>query len=445
MLIYNARIINEEQDFIGNILIKEGKIHKIIKGKLDKSHFTDYKLIDATGKILLPGIIDTHVHFREPGMEHKADIYTESKAAISGGVTSFMEMPNTIPQATTIEILEQKYKLAAQKSLSNYSFYLGATNNNYEEIQKIDPALICGLKLFLGSSTGNMLTNDPKIINKIFRNANVPIVIHAEDEAIINKNTQFYKDKFGDNIPIRFHSKIRSAEACYKTTAFAVKLAKKHNTKIHIAHLTTEKELSLFNNDIPIKDKKITAEVSHHHLWFDEADYEQFGTKIKCNPSIKTEIDKNSLFSALINNKIDIIASDHAPHTLSEKNNNYLKAPSGIPTIQFSLPLMLEFYHQKRITLKKLVEKMCHNPATIFNIHRRGFIREKFWADLILIDINNSWEVNSKNIISKCKWSPFEGNFFKSKITHTFVNGNLIYENGHFSEQNKGKRILFRN
>ena len=450
-LIYNTRIINEKQDFIGSLLIRDGKIHKIIE-ELEgdaplinnKGEFQDYKVIDGTGKLLLPGIIDTHVHFREPGLEHKADIYTETKAAIAGGITSYMEMPNTIPQATTIDILEKKYELAAKKSLSNYSFFLGASNNNYEEIQKIDPALICGIKLFLGSSTGNMITDNFNIINEIFKNASVPIVIHAEDEEIINKNTEFYKNKFGENIPIKLHSKIRSAEACFKTTAFAVELAKKYNTKIHIAHLSTAKELSLFTNSIPTEDKKITTEVSIHHLWFDEADYEWLGTRIKCNPSIKTKDDKNSLLSALINNTIDIIATDHAPHTLSEKNNNYLKAPSGIPTIQYSLPLMLEFYHKNKISLNKIVEKMCHQPATIFNIHKRGFIKEKYWADVILIDLNNSWKVDKENIISKCKWSPFEGEEFKSKITHTFVNGNLVFENGVFAEQNKGKRLLFK-
>ena len=443
-LIYNARIINQEQDYIGSLIIKDKKIYKIIKGEPSKDLLNNYKKIDATGKILFPGIIDTHVHFREPGLEHKADIYTESKAAVAGGITSFMEMPNTIPQATSIELLEEKNKLAAEKSLANYSFYLGATNSNLEEIRKIDPSQICGLKLFLGSSTGNMLVDNQEFLNTIFQIAQVPIVIHSEDEKIINDNLKIHKEKFGDDIPIKYHNKIRTEEACFKSTDFAVKLAKKHNTQIHIAHITTAKELQFLQNNIPLTEKKITAEVCPQHLWFNEKDYEKYGTKIKCNPAIKTEKDKISLLNGLLSDKIDIISTDHAPHLLSEKNNNYVKAPSGIPIIQFSLPIMLEFYYQKKLSLNKIVEKMCHSPAQLFKIHKRGFIKENYFADFVLLDIENKWRLIKENIFSKCKWSPFENYEFQSKITHTFVNGNLVFENNQFFEKQKGERLLFK-
>ena len=443
-LIYNARIINQKQDYIGSLIIKDKKIHKIIKGEPSKDLFGKYKKIDATSKILFPGIIDTHVHFREPGLEHKADIYTESKAAIAGGITSYMEMPNTIPQATTIKLVEEKNKLAAKKSLSNYAFYLGATNDNIEEIQKIDPSQICGIKLFLGSSTGNMLVDNKESLNTIFQFAQIPIVIHSEDEKIINDNLKFYKEKFGDDIPIKYHNKIRTEEACFKSTDFAIKLAKRYNTQIHIAHITTAKELQLLQNNIPLSEKKITAEVCPQHLWFDENDYEKFGTKIKCNPAIKTEKDKISLLSGLLSDKIDIVTTDHAPHLLSEKNNNYVNAPSGIPIIQFSLLIMLEYFHKNKLNLNKIVEKMCHHPAQLFNIYGRGFIKENYYADFVLIDLKNKWKLTKNNILSKCKWSPFENYEFQSKITHTFVNGNLIFENNNFFEKEKGERLLFK-
>ena len=443
-IIFNACIINENQDYIGSLHIKEGKIDKIYEGVQKKEDFKNFRIIDATNKLLIPGVIDNHVHFREPGLEHKADIYTESKAAVAGGVTSYMEMPNTIPQATSIELLEKKIKIAEKNSLANYSFYLGATNNNKDEIKKIDSALICGLKLFLGASTGNMLVDNQNSINWIFQNCKVPIIIHSEDSKIITKNLKAFKEKYGKEIPMDYHNTIRSEEACYKTTEFAVKLAKKYNTQIHIAHMTTERELSLFENDIHLKDKKITTEVCPQHIWFSQKDYKTYGTKIKCNPSIKTENDKKALLNGLLNNKIDIISSDHAPHLLEEKDNNYINAPSGIPIIQFTLPVFLELAREKKISINKIVEKMCHNPAFLFNIHRRGFIREKYWADMVLIDLNNSWKVNTKDIISKCKWSPFENFTFNSKITHTFVNGNLVYKNGVFDEESKGKRLMFK-
>ncbi len=442
-LIQNATIINENEEFIGSIIIEKGKIKQIIRGENYDLDFPDHQLIDAEDYILFPGIIDVHTHFREPGFTDKADIYSESKAAVAGGVTSYFEMPNTIPQATTIELIEDKYKIASQKSFANYSFFLGATNNNYKELEKLNPKENCGIKLFLGASTGDMLVDREETIEKIFENIKQPIVIHSEDTKIIMDNLEQYKQKYGDKIPMKFHNAIRSAEACYKTTKYAVDLAKKHGTKLHIAHLTTAKELELLENKTAFKNKKITAEVCPQHLWFDENDYEKLGTKIKCNPSIKTEEDKNKLLEALVNNYIDLISTDHAPHLSYEKKNNYTKAPSGIPMIQFSLLVILEFYHKNIISLEHIVEKMCHAPATIFNIEKRGFIREGYWADFVLIDVDTKWVATKNDIISICKWSPFEKQFFRSKISHTFVNGNLIYENGNFNESEKGSRLKF--
>jgi len=444
-LIRNATIINEADEFIGSIIIENGKIKQILRGKNNELNFPNYQLIDAEGQFLFPGIIDVHTHFREPGLTQKADIYSESKAAVAGGVTSYFEMPNTTPQATNISLLEEKYEIASQKSFANYSFFLGATNNNYDELEKLNPKTNCGIKLFLGASTGDMLVDREETIKKIFKNIRLPIVVHSEDTKIILQNTKQYKELYGNNIPIKFHGKIRSTEACYKTTKYAVDLAKKHGTKLHIAHLTTAKELELLENNTNLKDKKITAEVCPQHLYFDENDYEKLGTKIKCNPSIKTEKDKNALFKALINNYIDLISTDHAPHLLDEKNNIYTKAPSGIPMIQFSLVAMLELYNKNKISLQQIAEKMCHAPATVFNIEKRGFIKEGYWADIVLINPNEKWLLTQNEIISKCKWSPFENKEFNYKISHTFVNGNLIYENENFNQTKKGKRISFTN
>ncbi len=442
--VQNATIINQNEEYIGSILIENGKIQKILRGENSAVKFSDYEIIDAEDLILFPGIIDVHTHFREPGLTDKADIYTESKAAIAGGITSYFEMPNTVPQTTTIGLLEQKNKIAKEKSLANYSFFLGATNDNYDEIKKLDSINNCGLKLFLGASTGDMHVDNEEAIENIFKNCKFPIVVHSEDSNIISKNLEIYKKEYGNKIPMQFHNSIRSTEACYKTTNYAVSLAKKHNTKLHIAHITTAKELELLDNKTSVKQKRITAEVCPQHLMFDESDYKIYGTQIKCNPSIKTKDDKEKLFEALIDNNIDIISSDHAPHLLEEKKKHYTKAPSGIPIIQFSLVSILESFHQNKITLNKIVEKMCHNPAIIFNIEKRGFIQEGFWADFVLIDIDRKWIPLKNEIISKCKWSPFTKNYFRSKVTHTFVNGNMVFENGEFNETIKGQKIKFK-
>lgn len=441
--IKNAEIINENQNFFGNLVIEDGKISKIIKGETDVEMPEDYEVIDAEDKILIPGIIDTHVHFREPGLTEKATIYTESKAAVAGGVTSYFEMPNTIPQTTTIELLEEKNKLAQKDSFANYSFFIGATNNNFEELEKLNPQKHCGIKLFLGASTGDMLVDREKTIEKIFEKIKLPIVVHSEDTKIISENIKKHKEEYGEKIPIELHGKIRSAEACYKTSKYAVELAKKHNTKLHIAHISTAKELELLSNEKKIKNKKITAEVSTHHLWFCDKDYKRLGTQIKCNPSIKTEQDKNSLLEALKHNQIDSIATDHAPHLLYEKKKNYSKAPSGIPTIQFSLLAILEFYHRHKISLEKIVEKMCHNPAKIFKIEKRGFIREGYFADFVIIDLDTKWIPYRDDVLSKCKWSPFEKEYFRSNVTQTFINGKLVYDERSFKEDFRGQQITF--
>lgn len=439
ILITNANIVNEGSIICGDVLIKNGIISKISSQINSPSNIT----IDASGKHLLPGIIDDQVHFREPGLTHKGNIYTESRAAVAGGVTSFMEMPNTIPNTLTQELLEEKYALASKNSLANYSFYMGASNDNIEELLKTKPKNVCGIKIFMGSSTGNMLVDNKKMLENIFSQSPMLIATHCEDEVIIRNNIQIFKQRFGEEIPIKFHPEIRSAEACFKSSEFAVDLAKKYNTRLHILHISTAKELALFSSTTPLKDKRITSEACIHHLWFDESDYEKLGTLIKWNPAIKSVKDKEALFNAVLSNAIDVVATDHAPHTLEEKNSTYLKAPSGGPLIQHSLVAMLEFYHQKKISLEKIVEKMCHSPAICFQVEKRGFIREDYWADLVLVDLNNSWQVNKSNILYACKWSPFEGKSFRSKVTHTFVNGHLAYRDGTFDESLRGKRILF--
>ena len=444
--IINAQIVNEGETFQGELIIENGLISKIIR-KNENTYVEDknknYTIINANGKCLIPGVIDDHVHFREPGLTYKADIYSESKAAVAGGITSFMEMPNTIQNVLTQELLEDKYKIAAEKSLANYSFYFGASNNNINEVLKTNPENVCGIKVFMGASTGNMLVNDIDILNEIFSKSKLLVAVHCEDEDIIQQNIKIYKEKFGENISVEKHTLIRSEEACYKSSALAVSLAKKHNTRLHILHLSTAKELELFDNTIPLEKKKITSEVCIHHLWFNDSDYDKLGTKIKWNPAIKTKNDQESLFEGVLNNKIDIIATDHAPHKLDEKLNAYFKAQSGGPLIQHSLLAMLDFYHEGKISLEKIVEKMCHAPAISFQMKKRGYIREGYWADLTLVDLNASQEVNKANILYKCGWSPFEGHTFKSKISHTFVNGNLVYDNGEFNELIKGRRILF--
>lgn len=442
LLINNVTIVNENSQFKGSVFIENDTIKEIYTEK-DSINCKADKVIDGNGKILIPGVIDDQVHFREPGLTHKAEIYTEAKAAVAGGVTSFMEMPNTIPQATTIELLEKKYQIAKERSLANYSFYLGATNDNIEEIRKVDPKNICGIKVFMGSSTGNMLVDKKESLAAIFSESPVLIATHCEDEKTIKENTRIYKEKYGEDLPIKYHPIIRSEEACYKSSSFAVELARKYNSRLHILHLSTEKELDLFDSITASKDKKITAEVCVHHLWFSEKDYDKYGTRIKWNPAIKKEKDRDALLKGVINNKIDVIATDHAPHTDDEKNNTYFKAPSGGPLVQHSLVAMLELYHQNKISLENIVTKMCHAPADIFQVEKRGYIKKGYKADLVLIDLKDSWDVNKENILSKCKWSPFENQTFKSKVTHTIINGNVVFENGKFDESIKGERLTF--
>lgn len=442
-LLANATIINENKKFIGHILIKDGMIEDIFQEKTAISTLSYDNYIEARGKLLIPGIIDDQVHFREPGLTHKAEISTESKAAVAGGVTSFMEMPNTNPQTVTQELLNKKFDIAKEKSLANYSFYIGATNDNIDELLLTDPSKVCGIKIFMGSSTGNMLVDNKASLEEIFSQAPVLVAVHCEDEETIKQNSAKYKELYGENVPIKYHPAIRSDEACYKSSSLAVELAKKYNTRLHILHLSSEKELELFDEKTPLKEKRITAEVCVHHLWFDEADYEKLGASIKWNPAVKKKSDREALLNGLLLNKLDVIATDHAPHTLEEKKNSYFKAPSGGPLVQHSLQVMLELYHQGKISLEKIVEKMCHAPADLFQIDKRGYLRKGYWADIVLVDLNTKQKVEKSNLYYKCKWSPFEDYEFKSKISHTFVNGNLVFENGVFNENIKGKALLF--
>lgn len=439
-LIKNAKIVNENQIFESDLLIENDLILKIEK---DISEDGVDKIIDANGKYLLPGVIDDQVHFREPGLAHKGDIESESRAAVAGGVTSYIEQPNTVPNAVTQELLEEKYKIAAKKSFANYSFSMGGTNDNLEEVLKTNPRNVAAIKLFLGSSTGNMLMDDPETLEEIFSKVKMPICVHCEDEKTIRENTDKYKAEYGEDIPVKFHHLIRSAEACYLSSSKAVELAKKTGARLHIYHLSTAQEMDLFRNDIPLKDKKITAEVCVHHLWFTNEDYETKGTLIKWNPAVKTLNDREALWKAVQDGRIDAIATDHAPHTLEEKENVYSKCPSGAPLVQHSLVAMLEMHAKGRITLEKIVEKMCHNPAIIFEIEKRGFIKEGYKADLVLVDLNSKWTVETGNILYKCGWSPLEGTQFSSKVTHTFVNGHLAFENGEISEEKHGERLMF--
>ncbi|MGC6430618.1 MAG: dihydroorotase [Jejuia sp.] len=440
-LIKNAKIVNEGTIFSGDILI-EGEFIKQVDTSIS-AKWADVKIIDAEGKYLLPGAIDDQVHFREPGLTHKANIATESKAAIAGGITSFIEMPNTNPQTTTVEKLEEKFEMAAKTSSANYSFMFGGTNDNLDEILKVDENAVAGLKLFLGSSTGNMLVDDPKVLEKIFKSTNMVISVHCEDEGTIKSNLQEHIDKYGDDIPIEKHPIIRSEEACYLSSSTAIKLAEKTGARLHVFHLSTGKETNLFTNKIPLKEKKITAEVCIHHLWFSDEDYKKKGTLIKWNPAVKTASDRSQLWEALLDDRIDVIATDHAPHTMEEKKNVYTKAPSGGPLVQHALPAMLEMYHKGKIGIEKIVEKMCHNPAILFQVDRRGYIKEGFYADLVLVDLNNPWTVKKDNILYKCGWSPFEGSTFKSRITHTILNGSLVYENFKFNKIKAAKRLTF--
>ena len=439
-LIKNAKIVNENTTFLGDVLI-ENEIIKEISSDIKATENT--QLIDAKGAYLIPGFIDDQVHFREPGLTHKANIASESKAAIAGGITTFIEMPNTVPQATTQNLLEDKFKIAAKDSYANYSFMFGGTNDNLEELLKTDPKKVAGIKLFLGSSTGNMLVDNEAVLEKIFSSTKMIISVHCEDEATIKKNTKEFTKKYGDNIPVKYHPSIRSEEACYLSSSKAIELAKKTGARLHVFHLSTAKETALFRNDIPIEEKQITAEVCIHHLWFSDKDYEKKGTHIKWNPAVKTEKDRHGLWEALLDDRIDVMATDHAPHTLEEKSNVYTKAPSGGPLVQHAVIAILEKVKEGVISIEKAVEKMSHNPAKLFQIEKRGFIKKGYYADLVLVNTNEPQTVSKDNLLYKCGWSPFEGTTFSSTITHTFVNGNLMYNQGVFNEKTKGKRITF--
>lgn len=440
ILILNATAVNEGKQFLADVFIKDHLIERIGN---DLSHLSADQVIDARGKFLLPGVIDDQVHFREPGLTHKATIYSESRAAVAGGITTFMEMPNTVPNTLTQSLLEDKYQLAAQNSLANYSFYMGASNDNLEEVLKTDPENVCGIKVFMGSSTGNMLVDDTDTLAQLFSQSQLLIATHCEDEQTIRDNLNTYKSKYGEDIPFVCHPEIRSAEACYKSSSLAVELATKHNARLHILHISTAREIALLNNDRPLHEKKITAEACIHHLWFDDTDYDSKGSLIKWNPAVKSARDREAVFKAVLDDKIDVIATDHAPHTLEEKQQKYLQAPSGGPLVQHGLLAMLDFYHQGKISLEKIATKMSHNPAVLFQIRKRGFIREGYYADLVLVDLQGGNKVQKDTILYKCGWSPFEGHTFTSRVTHTIVSGHLAYEEGVFDESQAGRRVIF--
>lgn len=440
-LIRNAKIVNEGVVFEGDILIENEWITEIAEKISPKS--SKCVIIDAEGSYVIPGAIDDQVHFREPGLTHKGNIETESKAAIAGGITSFIEQPNTVPNAVTQELLEQKYQIAAKSSYANYSFMMGGTNDNLEEVLKTNPRNVAGIKLFLGSSTGNMLVDNPEVLEKIFSSTKMLIAVHSEDEQIVKNNLAKYKEEYGDEIPVSKHPEIRSVEACYVSTQRVIALAKKTGARLHVFHISTAKELDLFTNKIPLEKKQITAEVCIHHLWFTDADYEKKGSLIKWNPAVKTQEDKDALWKALLDDRIDVIATDHAPHTLEEKSNPYTTCPSGGPLVQHALVALFEAHHQGKISVEKIVEKFCHNPAKIFKIEKRGFIKEGYFADIAIVNAYLPWNVKKENILYKCGWSPFEGYSFKSRVTHTFVNGKLVYANGKVKDEKAGQRLLF--
>lgn len=440
LIIKNAQIVNENQIFHADVLIENERIVKIDSQiNLQKAH----QEINAEHLTLMPGFIDDQVHFREPGLTHKGNIFTESRAAIAGGTTSFIEQPNTVPNAVTHQVLEEKYAIANKTSFANYSFMLGGTNDNLEEIKKTNPTNIAGIKLFLGSSTGNMLVDNETVLEQIFLNTNLPIATHCEDETTIKRNNEWFKDKYGSQLNATHHPMIRSHEACYLSSSKAVALAKKTGARLHVFHLSTAEEMALFRNDIPLSEKKITAEVCIHHLWFSSEDYATKGNFIKWNPAVKNAVDRDALWQALLDDTIDVIATDHAPHTFEEKSKPYIDAPSGGPLVQHSLVAMLDKYHEGKISLKKIVQKMMHNPAILFNIKERGYIREGYFADLTLVDLNHAWTVDKSNILYHCGWSPFEGHVFKSKVLHTFVNGHHIFDDGKILDLNAGERLLF--
>jgi len=444
ILLKNAKIVNENTIFSGHVLIEKDIIAKIFKEVDDITSYEKInKVIDVKGNYLLPGVIDDQVHFREPGLTHKATIQTESRAAVAGGITSFMEMPNTVPNTLTQELLQDKYDIAEKTSYANYSFYMGASNDNIEEVLKTDPKTVCGVKVFMGSSTGNMLVDNPETLEELFSKCKLLIAAHCEDEDTIKKNMAIYKEKYGEDVPVSCHPDIRSEEACYKSSSLAIQLAKKHNTRFHLFHLSTAKELGLLENKTPLKEKRITAEACVHHMWFSDEDYKTKGNFIKWNPAVKKASDRDAILQAVIDGTIDVIATDHAPHTLEEKNNTYFSAPSGGPLVQHALVAMLEHYHNGKISLEKMVEKMSHAVADCFKIENRGFIREGYFADFVVVDLNNPWTVNKDNLLYKCGWSPFEGTTFKSKVLTTIINGSVVYTNGKFDENYRGKRLTF--
>ncbi|MEC5395473.1 dihydroorotase [Bergeyella sp. RCAD1439] len=439
-LIKNAKIVNENQIFESDLLIEDGWIAKI-QNNLSCEGVDS--VIEAKGKYLLPGVIDDQVHFREPGLTHKGTIASESRAAVAGGITSYIDQPNTVPNAVTQELLEAKYQTAARTSMANYSFSMGGTNDNLEEILKTNPKNVAAIKLFLGSSTGNMLVDRPEILENLFSKVKMPICVHCEDETTIRENTTHYQSLYGDDIPVKYHPLIRSEQACFLSSSKAVELAKKTGARLHIYHLSTAKETELFRNDLPLKDKKITAEVCVHHLHFTAKDYDTKGTLIKWNPAVKTAEDQSGLWEALLDDRIDVIATDHAPHTLEEKQQPYTRCPSGAPLVQHSLNVMIHYHQEGKIPLEKIVEKMCHNPAILFQIEKRGFLREGYKADLVLVDLEQSWTIAKDNLHYQCGWSPLEGLSLRNKVTHTFVNGHLVYHNGVFDEEPRGERLLF--
>lgn len=439
LLIRNARLVNRGKISEVDFLVRKGRIDRIAAA-LDERADVE---IDAQGHYLFPGIIDDQVHFREPGLTHKANIASESRAAVAGGVTSFMEMPNVQPPSVTQALLEEKYAIGARTSLANYSFYMGATNDNLEEVLRTDPKRVCGIKAFMGSSTGNMLVDNPVTLERLFANAPMQVATHCEDEATVRRNLEIFQAKYGDQLTAAFHPLIRSAEACYLSSSLAVELAKRHNTRLHILHLTTARELDLFDNSIPLAEKRITSEVCVHHLWFDDRDYERLGNLIKCNPAIKSQSDRDALLPALLDDRLDVVATDHAPHTWEEKQQPYVQAPSGLPLVQHALNIMLEFYHAGKISLEKIVEKMCHAPAVAFQVEDRGFLDEGYWADFSLVDIDAEWTVGADNILYKCGWSPLEGKTFRGRVLSTGVSGHLAWHEGKFDEGKMGERLTF--
>jgi dihydroorotase len=440
-LIRNVSVVNEETIRTCDVLIQGAIISKVVEaGSLN---IDADEVVDGTGKYLLPGLIDDQVHFREPGLTHKGDLYTESRAAVAGGITSYMEMPNTSPPATTLELLEQKYTRASEVSLANYSFFMGTSNDNLSELLKVDPKTVCGVKIFLGSSTGDMLVESCGILNMIFAQVKTLVALHCEVDPMIKANLERYKKQYGDDVPVTAHHLIRDEMACYASSLAAIEMAKRHGTRLHILHISTAKELDLFRNDIPLKEKQITAEACTHHLWFTNDDYATKGNYIKWNPAVKTQADRDALRAAVNDDRIDVLATDHAPHTIEEKEQSYLKAPSGGPLVQHALVALLELHHQGVFTLEKIVRKSSHNVADMFAIDKRGFIREGYYADLVLVDLNSPWVVTKENVLYKCGWSPFEGQTFRSKVLTTWVNGNKAYENGHILEGSLGKRLTF--